>query len=289
MLDLLFSVLLTGILFLVFKGFNKFKVDNLQAIIVNYAVAFSIGFLMSNSDVNFVEIPHQPWFVGTLVLGGLFISVFNVLALTTQKFGFSVVSVASKMSLVIPVLFAVYMFDDVLNTSKITGLILALLAVYFITKKKDIHTEFDKKHLYLPLALFVGAGVLDTLLNYIETTYVPGSEFELYSATIFMVAGIFGVVFMLVKIVVFKKEFSLNVKNLIGGICLGVPNYFSIYYLLKALNTEGLSSATIFTINNVAVVLLATIIGVLFFKEHLSKLNWLGAILSIIAILLFYF
>jgi len=289
MLDLLFSVLLTGILFLVFKGFNRFNVDNLQAIIVNYAVAFSIGFLMSKSEIAFNNIYSQPWFLGALVLGALFVTVFNVLALTTQKFGFSVVSVASKMSLVIPVLFAVFMYDDVLGTPKIMGLILALLAVYFITKRKDDHPEFDKKQLYLPLVLFVGAGVLDTLLKYIETTYVPRSEFELYTATIFMVAGVFGLIFIFLKTLVFKRKLQMSFKNIIGGVCLGVPNYFSIYFLLKALNTEGISSATIFTINNVAVVLLATIIGVLFFKEHLSKLNWLGAVLSIIAILLFYF
>ncbi|PCI00917.1 MAG: hypothetical protein COB81_08060 [Flavobacteriaceae bacterium] len=288
MLDLLFSVLLTGILFLVFKGFNAFKIDNLQAIIVNYIVAFSIGFSMSNSTVSFSEIPSQPWFIGTLVLGALFITVFNVLALTTQRFGFSVVSVASKMSLVIPVVFAVFMYGDILNGAKIIGLLLALLAVYFITKRKEDSQDFDKRQLYLPLALFIGAGVLDTLLNYIETTYVGSSEFELFTATIFMVAGVFGLLVMLVRIVVFKKKCIINAKNILGGICLGVPNYFSIYYLLKALNTEGISSATIFTINNVAVVLLATIIGLLFFKERLSRLNWLGAILSILAILMFY-
>jgi len=187
------------------------------------------------------------------------------------------------------VLFAVFMYDDVLGTPKIIGLVLALLAVYFITKRKDDHPEFDKKQLYLPLVLFVGAGVLDTLLKYIETTYVPASEFELYTATIFMVAGVFGLIFIFLKTLVFKRKLQMSFRNIIGGVCLGVPNYFSIYFLLRALNTKGVSSATIFTINNVAVVLLATIIGVLFFKEHLSKLNWLGAILSIIAILLFYF
>ncbi|PCH75887.1 MAG: hypothetical protein COB98_07810 [Flavobacteriaceae bacterium] len=289
MLDLLYSVLLTGIILLVFKCFNKYKVANLEAIIVNYAVAFSIGFSMSKSEVVFRDIPNQSWFIGVLVLGSLFIIVFNILALTTQKFGFSVVSVASKMSLVIPVLFAVLMYGDVLTVAKITGLVLALLAVYFITKKEADALDFDRKYWYLPILLFIGAGVLDTLLNYIETTYVPAAEFELYTASIFMVAGVLGVFYILLKTLVFKKDFRFKFKNILGGICLGIPNYFSVYYLLKALNTEGVSSATIFTINNVAVVLLATMMGLLFFKERLSLLNWLGALLSILAILLFYF
>lgn len=288
MLNLLFSVLLTGILFLVFKGFHKFKIDNLQAIVVNYLVAFSIGFLTSESEIVFQEIPNQPWFIGAVILGVLFVMVFNVLALTTQKFGFSVVSVSSKMSLVIPVIFAVYMYGDVLNGFKVLGLIFALLAVYFITKKVGKNVDLDQKQWYLPLVLFVGAGLLDTLLKYIEVTYVDTAEFELYTATIFMMAGIFGLVFMVLRRIFTKKQLKLKPKNIMAGVCLGVPNYFSIFYLLKALNTPEISSASIFTINNVSVVLLATIIGVLFLNEKLNKLNWLGALLSIVAILLFY-
>ncbi len=289
MLDLMFSVLLTGFIFLVFKGFEKYEIDNLQAIIVNYVVAFSIGFMLSKSDVRFQEIPDQSWFLGVIFLGVLFVSVFNLLALTTQKYGFSIVSVASKMSLVIPVLFAVYMYGDVLDTAKIIGLLFALLAVYFITKKKSKQQKFDRKHIYFPLLLFIGAGVLDTLLKYIETTYVSTSEFELYTASIFMMAGGFGLFFLMIKQFFLKRRKPLSFKTIIAGIALGVPNYFSVYYLLKALKTQGISSAAVFTVNNVAVVLLATIIGVLFFKEQLSKTNWLGALLAIVALLLFYF
>ena len=73
---------------------------------------------------------------------------------------------------------------------------------------------------------------------------------------------------------------------MLGGIALGVPNYFSIFFLLKALENNSLNSASIFTINNVAIVMFSTILGILLFKEQLSFKNWGGIALAIVSILL---
>jgi uncharacterized membrane protein len=67
---------------------------------------------------------------------------------------------------------------------------------------------------------------------------------------------------------------------------LGIFNYFSIYFLLRALQNDFINSSSIFTINNVAIVLLSTIFGILFFKETLSKKNWFGIGLAVISIIL---
>ena len=67
---------------------------------------------------------------------------------------------------------------------------------------------------------------------------------------------------------------------------LGLVNYCSIYFLLKALKIEGLESSSLFTINNVGIVTLTTLMGITFFKEHISKLNWIGIALALIGITL---
>ena len=83
--------------------------------------------------------------------------------------------------------------------------------------------------------------------------------------------------------------FIINFKNIIGGICLGVPNYFSIYFLLKALQHPTWNSASVFTINNVAIVMFSTLLGILLFKERLSIKNWFGIGLAIVSIILVAF
>jgi len=85
---------------------------------------------------------------------------------------------------------------------------------------------------------------------------------------------------------IIKGAFRLEFKNILGGILLGVPNYFSIVYLLKALSTDGMESSTAFTLNNVGIVILSTLFGLFIFKEKLIWKNWLGIVIAIVSILL---
>ncbi|RXG23965.1 EamA-like transporter family protein [Leeuwenhoekiella polynyae] len=102
---------------------------------------------------------------------------------------------------------------------------------------------------------------------------------------IFATAFILGLAVLIFQLI--KGSQKIQLKNIIGGIALGVPNYFSIYFLVRALRHPSLESSTVFTLNNLGIVMVATLIGILFFKEKLSAKNWIGigfAILSIILI-----
>jgi len=83
-----------------------------------------------------------------------------------------------------------------------------------------------------------------------------------------------------------KGTLSFELKSIFGGILLGVPNYFSIVYLLKALSTEGMESSTAFTLNNVGIVILSTLFGLFIFNEKLISKNWFGIIIAIVSIIL---
>ncbi|MFY0603341.1 MAG: EamA family transporter [Flavobacteriaceae bacterium] len=286
MIYLLISICISSFLFVVFKLFEVFKINTLQAIVINYLVAAVLGFYLSDLPVSFQEITGQSWFYGAFFLGILFILVFNLMALTSQKNGLSVASVASKMSLVIAVLFGVFYYHESANYIKVIGILLALLAVYLTSVKENIETVKKKSSLLFPILLFLGSGCIDTSLKYIETTYVQKGGVPIFSATIFAFAFLFGIVFLIVKII--KGEFTFHYKNILGGILLGIPNYFSIVYLLKALSADGMESSTAFTLNNVGIVILSTLLGLLIFKEKLSIKNWVGVLIAVLGVYLVF-
>ena len=281
MLYILLSVLLNASLFIIFKLFDKFKINTIQAIVINYYVAFGVAYYASDVNFSITKTPYEDWFLGTVFLGFLFITLFYVMGLTAQKLGMSVVAVASKMSVVIPVLVGIIIYKESIGIYKIIGILLALIAVYYTSHKEN--KALNKAYFYLPLVLFFGSGVLDTTLNYIQTTYVAANETSVYLSTIFLVAGILGSVFLLLFFL--AKKTALDFKSVIAGIVLGIPNYFAMYFLLKALQTD-LDSSTIFTVNNVAIVLFSAVLGLLLFKEQLSKKNIIGIGLAIISIIL---
>lgn len=285
MIDLLLSVLFASSLFVILKYFERFQINNFQAIVVNYFVAFFMGFLLSDEMVSVSFIVTKSWFFGSVILGILFITIFNVTALIAQKGGLSVASVTGKMSLVIPVLFGIIVYKESFSVFKLIGFILALLAV-FLTSKKSNGVEFNKSILLLTFILFLGAGIIDTLVKYIEKNYVATDELIYYIATTFLIAGSIGITILIYQLI-FKKK-SILFKNIVGGIVLGIPNYFSLYFLIKALQHQTLESSTVFTINNVLIVLVTSLLGIVLFKEYLSVKNKIGILLSIIAIMMFY-
>mgnify|MGYP000114719108 CR=1 FL=1 len=281
MIYLALSILFSTSIFVIFKLFDAFKINTLQAILVNYVVAISFGVFSSNTSVTISSVPQQKWFFGAFCLGFLFISIFNIMAITAQKNGLSVASVAGKMSVVIPVLFGVLVYQESVGFVKVTGIILALIAVYLSSAKSDV-TPVQFKNLLFPLLLFLGSGILDAGLKYVETTSVTNGDEPFFLATIFscaLVLGLFMIAYQMIK-----GTFTFQWKNILGGILLGVPNYYSMEFLLKAFKMD-IESSTLFTINNVGIVILTTFFALLFFKEKLIKKNLIGIAIAIISIL----
>jgi drug/metabolite transporter (DMT)-like permease len=286
MLDLALSVLFSSLIFVIFKFFTPFKVQTPYAIVVNYVIASSVGILSYDGAFTVREIPIKPWFPGTFVLGVLFIVVFNIMAKTSQRLGVSVASVATKMSLVIPVLAGVILYREILGPVKIIGIVVALVAVYFASVRKK-SLSFKKENLLLPFLLFLGSGIVDSGIKYLEETQIPKDEFSLFTASVFASASFTGIIFVLIRAV--KTPLKPNLKNVLGGIALGIPNFFSIYFLLRALQSETLNSASVFTINNVAIVMVSTLLGIALFKEYISVKNWAGIAMAVVSILLVAF
>lgn len=284
MIFLLLSILSSSVIFVIFKLYTRYGINTLQAIIFNYFIACSVGLLLDPQPIDLSAIITKAWFPGTIFLGIMFISVFYLAALTTQRSGLSVVSVATKMSVAIPILFGIFFFRESAGLLKILGILLALGAVYLSSVKKKDSIVVEKKNLLFPLLVFLGSGIIDTSIKFLETSYVAKAEVALFSSSIFAIAGLIGVGILLFQKL--KGKLQLSFRNVLGGIALGVPNFFSIYFLVLALRTEGFESSAIFPINNVSIVMVSTLLGILLFEEKLILKNWLGIGLAVLSILL---
>lgn len=283
MIYLLFSIAASTCIFIIFKLFDKYNINTLQAIVVNYSTACLFGLWSYDAPIHINEVLESQWLYGAIGLGFLFISIFNVMAMTAQRNGLSVVSVASKMSVIIPIIFGIYVYNEGAGFQKIVGILLALISVY-LTSVKPKTIQNISKGLWLPIVLFFGSGIIDTSVKYIETTYLPSNGIPIFLATIFAFGFIIGSLILIFKAI--RKPYKFPLKTIFGGGVLGLVNYSSVYFLLKALNHKNLESSTLFTINNVAIVMISTLLGLALFKEQISKMNWLGIVLAIISIVI---
>ena len=283
MIYLLLSILFNAVLFVIIKLFAKFNIDALQALVVNYFVAFLVGLFFLDTSIIPSKIISEDWFRGSILLGFVFISTFYATTLTSQRNGLSVASVASKMSVIIPITLGVILYNENLGFIKIIGILLALVAVYFTSKKETGEVQQASNLLY-PILVFFGAGTIDASLKYLQTFHVPSEKIGLFSSVTFFCA--FSVGILTIVFLTLRGKIQFAGRNILGGIALGLPNYFSLYFLVKMLEAKAFESATLFTIHNIAIVIVSTFAGILFFKERISMRNAFGIGLALFALFL---
>ena len=285
MLDILLTVLAFNILIILFKFFHKFNIDNLQALIANYFTAGLCGIYFSDQEFSINYVVNAPWFMHAAIIGILFIVVFNFYATGTQKVGIAITTIANKLSLFVPVGFALMLYpNEELTLVKIIGFILAVVGIY-LSSTKNKKLTFDKKYLWLIIIVFVGQGIADTIFNHAQQTLVGDADKSLFFTVLFMMAGISGIFILIGKSV--KKRKPIKLKNIIGGVIFGIPNFASLIFFFNALESSGFAASQVFPVVSMGVVVVSALVGLILFKEKLSTMNWIGlgfAVLSIFMI-----
>lgn len=288
MIDLLLSILLNAWLGVIFGFFPRFRVDAFQAIVFNYWTCVITGSLAMGYFPLGTHSLNEPWLPFAGLMGVLFIAVFSLIAYSSAKVGVIITQMSNRLSMVIPVVVAVLFYHEAMPPLKVAGLLLALVSVVLSSRlsEKEAGNSGDWT-MMLPFLLFAGSGIIDTLTKYAEQRFLQ----EQAAASSYLIAG-FGTAALCGTLVLSglyatsKRRFAW--RHVAGGLVLGIPNYFSIFFLIRALKHPGLSSSAIIPINNIGVLLVAGLIGLMIFRERPSRANYLGLLFTILAIILIY-
>lgn len=283
MLFILSIVLLSSAIFVAFKLFIRYKIDNFQAITVNYLIASIFGILITGNQFNYSEIVSKAWLPYAALIGFIFIFTFVLFAFSSQKAGVAITAVFSKMSVVIPVIAGVFLYAETLNALKVLGIVSSLAAFVLIFYKKD-KSRIKLAVIILPIIIFFANGFIDTLLKYVEFNYIS-NDYSLFLTIIFIISLFFGIIISVYRYTKSRKAISL--QTIIGGSILGLLNYGTTYFMLKAMSLY--QSNVLFPVQNVGIVMLSALFGLFLFREKLNPINWAGIFLSILAILLIAF
>ena len=280
MIYLLLCIISNAGIMVVFKIAGNMKLDTLRIIVINYFTAAILGFIIGGlperSDFN------AEWMPMAVTIGILFIVVFFLIALSTQRAGMAVTSVAAKMSVVIPITFSLFYFNEPISALKITGILLALTSVFMTTYNRDKTNKKGILVVLLPIIIFFSAGFIDSLIKYTQEVHIADRSTIMFSSILFSISAIMGVIFSLFRKGFLKTEKLLQI--ILAGIILGIVNFFSLYGIIMALESNVFDSSIVFGINNMGIVVLSVIIALIFFSEKLSNLNKAGIVLSILTI-----
>ena len=287
---LLLCILSSTGIFIIFKTIDRLGIPSFPVIVINYLTATLLGFFINAREVSLLSIMNSKWLPLSILIGVLFILMFFLIAFSSSKAGISVTTVASKMSVVFPIAFSMVIdLSDHLTLMKTAAIAVALCGV-ILTIYKPGGGKVDRAVIFIPLLLFVGMGVVDSLVKLAQHNFVLDDETALFSAILFLNAFLSG----LVALIFYRKDRKKFLRGPVWGwgLLLGTVNFGSIFFLVRALNYvspsgKGMDGSVIFGANNISIVALSVLVGLLVFKEKLKLINWVGIVLSALALLLF--
>lgn len=285
MLFLAGSVVLSAWLNIVFKLCNRWGIQVFQTIVFNYAVCVLTGlWMMPESPQTLIGHTQSLW-PYALMLGLGFILTFNLTALTVKHNGVATATVATKVSLVVPFVASILLYGDELTIMKGVGIILTLLAVVLtFMPQRHSGTKVHPAAIWLPISIFIGSGLLDTLVKYVEHHHLTDTSAGPFLIICFGVACLTGLFLLLAGLL--SGSIKFQPRAILAGVLLGIPNYFSIWCLIRLLKEYPNHSSVWIPVNNVAIVVVNVLVGMLLFRESQSRTNQVGIGVALLAMLL---
>jgi len=281
MIYLLLTIVSSTSIYVIFRMAQNYSCKLPDLISLNYLVATILGFgFLSEFATNSLS-GSKSWLTFAVILGVLFIAMFYLIGNSSQKAGITVTTLANKLSLVFPVLFSLVYFNEQISPVKYIGIITAVIAVFLTVFKPEIR-KTNLSYFLLPVSIFIGSGITDSVVKYVQTMKIDQTESAIFSSFVFLVAFIISLIISLFKRRLIWK--SIHSPTLIFGVLLGLVNFGSLYFLINALNKSNLKSSLVFAVVNISIVLLSAIAGRFLFNEKLSKINMAGIFLAIISI-----
>lgn len=281
MLLVLISIVCSVTVSVIIKLARRYSINITQMIAWNYPVALLLNLYFYRPSVSVEFIAIENWKLYT-ILGFLLPGIFLAIAASITYTGIARTEIAQRISILIPLIAAFFIFHEQPTTQAIIGITVGIAAVLCSFKwKNDANSSTNNKSWIFPLIIFIGMGVIDVLfkkVSQLETPYTTSIFF------IFLIALSLSFLYIFGRIARKKEKFSGI--SAFWGVSLGLFNFGNILFYMKAHKAIPNNPSIVFMAMNIGVIALGALIGVLMFREKLSRLNKIAILLAILSIII---
>lgn len=272
---LLLAIISSALVSVCMRLSEKYVHSKMVMFTANYAICLFISLFYTGGLQSFAFTGGMAWAaVLGAISGFLYLASLALFEKNIRLNGVILSSAAMKLGgVLIPVLAAVAFFHEKLGWIKFAGVAIAAAAVVLINVEKGEPDKGGKRH-WLLILLF-GSGICDMMANVYDKT--GDALFKNHYLLITFLAAML-LSFVMARV---KKE-KAALPDILCGLLVGVPNYFSARFLLAALGT--VPAVITYPVFSVGTIIVVTAISVLAFGEKLTGRKR-GALLLILAAL----
>lgn len=220
------------------------------------------------------------WHLETMLFG-LFYGISLCISMHTGFKALSIgpmalTSIIASFSLIIPFLFGIILWNEILTLLKFSGIILLLLSIFLINAKKE--SGFSAKWLFYALVTLLSNGFCSVIQKMHQI------KFPTLYRTEFMFWALLCVSIILTITYNTKRNGKVKFGFSLLGIASGIANCCANFIVLFLSATENAS--VLFPIIAVANIITVWVIGILFFKERLKVLQAIGLVMGVVSVVL---
>lgn len=214
-----------------------------------------------------------------LLVGGIagffFFYSFFYYQKSVKENGIGLSGTFSKLGILIPMIVSIFIWDEYPSGIQWLGIVLSLLSIVIVNLSVESLQKFSVNKTILLLFLLGG---LAEFSNKIYQQYALSQYKDVFLFAVFLSA------FLISFFHAQKKQTKWTLREVLTGFAVGVPNLFSSYFLILALNTVPASIA--FPTFSAGSIVFINIGGFLIFQEKVTTKNKLAIGLVVIALIL---
>lgn len=260
MIYLLLAILSSALVSIIMRLSEKQVSGNVGMLAVNYLMCIIIAGIGSGFGNLFPKVDGFAFTLGIGLFNGLlYLAGFVLLQINVKRNGVVMSSTFMKLGVLVPMVVSIGFFGEKPEAIQLLGFCLAILAIILINFEKEQTTMGFKAGLIL---LLLAGGGGDAMSKVFEVLGNPAlsEQFLLYT---------FGSALILCICLMAVKKEKMEKKAFFWGLLIGIPNFYSAKFLLKALGS--VPAVITYPTYSIATIVVVSLTGIVFFKEKVGK------------------
>jgi len=299
MIYLLLAIICSSSIAIIFKFSETNNLNRYAVTTMNYFTAFTVSLVLALVEGNikmglegnfldefqdviiegnnlFSPMASLIWaiVVGTIA-GAFFFLSFVYYQISVRENNVGLAGTFGKLGILVPMSFSIIIWKEFPTSIQWIGIILSLISIIIV------NVSFEKQNLkdiHMNLILLFFFGGLAEFSNKIFQKYAISEYKSVFLFFVFFIA------FIISLMTTIKRKKIIKKIDLLTGILVGIPNLFSSFFLIMALNY--IETSIVFPVYSAGSIVIITLVGTLFFKEKLKKKEIIAIFMTIIALIL---
>lgn len=275
MLYLILAIASSALVSIFIRLSENYVKNNISMLCMNYMMCLLLAVGYTGMDKVFETGEGFGTAIGLGVVNGiLFLASFVLLQINVRRNGVVLSATFMKLGVLVPTLLSVIAFREKPEVQQVIGFLVALLAIVLINFEKGQGEAGFKIGLLL---LLLGGGSGDAMAKIYDEVGPAQFEEQFLCFT-------FASALVLCVILAIKKQQKLTKTDILFGLLVGIPNYFSARFLLKAVGE--VPAVVAYPTYSVATIVVISLVGMLCFKEKITKRQQVAIGIILVALVL---